>query len=164
MATTKNKTEFETTERAIIIKRTFDAPRDVVWACWTEADRLKQWYAPAGWTVPHCTVDFRPGGRWHFLMKGPGGEESWGLGIYGEIDPKDRFVYEDSFSDKDGTRNDQMPICTVTMQFDERDGKTFVTSHGEYATAEELKSVLEMGVEGGVNEVWDRLEEVLRKA
>ena len=77
-ATHIDKMHIEAKGRELTVTRTFDAPRDLVWKAWTEAESLSRWFAPKGWTVPHCTVDFRPGGVWHFLMRGPAGEESWG--------------------------------------------------------------------------------------
>ena len=74
------------TDRELLIERSFDAPRDLVWSAFTEPERLAHWWGPAGWTLPHCTLDLRVGGRWHYCMRGPGGEESWGLATYEEID------------------------------------------------------------------------------
>ena len=53
------------------ISRVFDAPRERVWQAWTEAEHLKKWWGPKGFTVTHCTVDLRPGGTMHYCLKAP---------------------------------------------------------------------------------------------
>jgi len=95
------------------VERVFAAPRDLVFKAWSEVDRLAQWWGPTGWTLPVCTVDFRPGGVWHYCMQGPGGEQSWGKAVYSEIVPGHRIVYTDSFSDEAGNSVPGMPVMTT---------------------------------------------------
>ena len=56
-------------ERVLVLERIFDAPRDLVFKMFKEAEHLKRWWGPRGWEIPVCTVDFRPGGVWHYCMK-----------------------------------------------------------------------------------------------
>ena len=58
---TKNETSVNT-EGELEVTRVFDAPRSLVWRCWTEAELLKQWFGPEGFTIPRCTIDLRVGG------------------------------------------------------------------------------------------------------
>ena len=60
--------ETDTIVREVTITRVFDAPRDAVWTAWTDAEQLKQWFMPHGFTVPECTVDLRPGGVLHMVI------------------------------------------------------------------------------------------------
>ena len=74
--TTHEKTKTQLTlpsDREIVVSRTFDAPRRLVWQAWTKAEHLTQWWGPKGWTLPVCEVDFRPGGTWFYCMQGPDG-------------------------------------------------------------------------------------------
>jgi uncharacterized protein YndB with AHSA1/START domain len=57
--------------REITITHVFDAPRELVWRAWTEAEQLKHWFMPHGFTVPECEVDFRPGGAYRMTVRGP---------------------------------------------------------------------------------------------
>ena len=84
------------------ISRVFDAPRDKVWRAWTEAERLKHWWGPKGFTVSYCKVDLRPGGMMHYCLRMPDGNEMWGKFVYREIVKPERLVWINSFSDKDG--------------------------------------------------------------
>ena len=149
-------------ERELVMERVFDAPRELVFDAYTQAEHLKQWWMPPGWTIEIYDLDFRPGGVWHYCMRGPDGEESWGRAAYQEIDRPNRFVYVDSFSDAAGNVVADMPQCVVTMDFHEQAGnKTKVTSRALYGTREELESVKSMGVEEGMSLFFDNLANYL---
>ncbi len=115
------------------ITRVFDAPRDKVWKAWTEAERLKQWWGPAGFKVHTSKVDLRPGGIFHYGMKAPDGSDMWGRFTYREIKAPERLVFIVSFSDPKGglTRHPghaAWPLETLsTVTFTEQGGKTKVT-------------------------------------
>jgi uncharacterized protein YndB with AHSA1/START domain len=84
------------------ISRVYDAPRARVWQAWTEAERLKHWWGPAGFKVHTCKVDLRPGGTFLYGMTAPDGADMWGKFIYREIKPQERLVFTVSFSDAKG--------------------------------------------------------------
>lgn len=147
------------------ISRTFNAPRDLVWRAFTDCAHLQHWWGPQGWSLPVCKLDLRVGGTWHYCMKGPmpdGSEmESWGLATYHEIVEPERLVYEDVFSDAVGTVNESMAQMTVTVTFEDVDGKTNVISRTLLDSAASLQNLIDMGMEQGVAETWDRLEAYL---
>jgi uncharacterized protein YndB with AHSA1/START domain len=144
-------------ERTIVASRTFDAPRERVFRAFTEPEQLARWWGPQGWETETRTLDLRPGGIWHYCMRGPDGMESWGLGTYHEVTPPSRFVYTDAFSDAEGTIAAGMPQATIVMEFAEEGGKTTVTSSTRYASEEDIQAVLKMGVVEGLTQTWDRL-------
>ncbi|HEY4112626.1 MAG TPA: SRPBCC family protein [Rhizomicrobium sp.] len=84
------------------ITRMFAAPRDRVWRAYSELDALSKWWGPAGFTWLHGTLDFRPGGVFHYGMRSPNGQEMWGKFVYSEVVKPERIVFTNSFSDKDG--------------------------------------------------------------
>jgi uncharacterized protein YndB with AHSA1/START domain len=151
-------------DRTMVVERTFDAPREIVFRAWSEADRLKEWWGPKGWTLPVCNIDFRPGGVWHYCMEGPGGEKSWGRAVYDEIVPPERIVYTDAFSDEQGGIAPGMPVMKIVIDFVDEGGKTKIVSRTEFDSREALESILQMGVVEGLTETWDRLEEYLAKS
>jgi len=154
-------THVQTGERDLVISRVFDAPRDVVFRAFSTSEALAHWWGPKGWTLPVSNLDFRPGGTWHYCMRGPGGEESWGISRYSEIVEGERIVYTDAFSDAEGKVAEGMPPMRITIEFADEDGKTRVTSRTEFASGDALKQVLDMGVVEGTTQTWDRLEEYL---
>jgi uncharacterized protein YndB with AHSA1/START domain len=153
----------------LILERVFDAPRKLVFKAFSEAEHLKHWWGPRGWTLTVCNVDFRPGGIWHYCMKCIDenqkdfyGFESWGKAVYGEIVEAEKIVYMDYFSDAEGNEAEGMPSTQITMTFVEHEGKTKLVSRAQYASAEALKTVLDMGMEQGITETWDRLADHLQ--
>ncbi|GGJ36743.1 SRPBCC domain-containing protein [Deinococcus roseus] len=156
--------------KVLVLERTFKALRALVFEAFSRAEHLSKWWAPKGWEVPYCTVDFREGGKWHYCMKcvDPNqgqfyGMESWGLGIYKEIDAPERLVYTDYFSDAEGKVNENMPTTLSTVVFEEVDGGTRLITRAAYDTEEALKTVLDMGMLQGVSDTWDRLDEHLQE-
>ncbi|NEW05346.1 SRPBCC domain-containing protein [Paenibacillus sp. SYP-B3998] len=153
----------------LILERVFEAPRELVFKAFSEAEHLKHWWGPRGWTLTVCTVDFRPGGIWHYCMKCIDekqgdfyGYESWGKAVYQEIVETEKIVYLDYFSDAEGNEAEGMPSSQITMTFVADEGKTKLISRARYASTEALKAVLEMGMEQGITETWDRLAEHLQ--
>ncbi|MNN69698.1 hypothetical protein D3C81_1855090 [compost metagenome] len=90
------------------------------------------------------------------------GMESWGKAVYQEIVAGEKIVYVDYFSDAEGNENADMPSTLVAMLFEEYDGKTKLISRSKYASDEALKTVMDMGMEQGITETWDRLAEHLQ--
>lgn len=125
---TKSRVEGE-----FVITRDFDAPRDLVFRAWTEADHLARWFGPKGFTMATCTVDLRPGGVFHYGMRGPDGRVMWGKWVFREVAPPERLVIVVSFSDESGgiTRHPFAPEWPAevlsTSTFTERDGRTTLT-------------------------------------
>lgn len=81
--------------------REIAASPERVYAAFTQADLLKQWYAPEGWELPRCTIDPRVGGLFHYNMKGDG-MDVWGRSIILRIEPNRLLEYTDSFSNEAG--------------------------------------------------------------
>ena len=113
-----------------VLERVFDAPRERVWAAWTEVERLKQWFSPKAFTVLAAKMDLRPGGSYHYGMRMPDGKEMWGKWIFREIKAPERLVLVNSFSDAAGgiTRHPMSPTwpreMLSTTTFTEKAGKT----------------------------------------
>ncbi|MEW9669995.1 SRPBCC domain-containing protein [Ammoniphilus sp. 3BR4] len=153
----------------LILERIFDAPRELVFKAFTEAEHLKHWWGPRGWVLTVCKVDFRPGGIWHYCMKcmdeNQGdfyGYESWGKGVYREIAEAEKIVYVDYFSDAEGKEAEGMPSTLITVTFADDEGRTKLVNRAQFESAEALKTVLDMGMLQGVTETWDRLAEHLQ--
>jgi uncharacterized glyoxalase superfamily protein PhnB/uncharacterized protein YndB with AHSA1/START domain len=116
-----------------VISRTFKAPRDLVFKAFTEPARMKQWWGPKGVTIGASKMDLRPGGTYHYSMRGSDGKETWGKQVYREIVAPERIVLVNSFSDAQGrvTRHPMAPSWPLemlsTFLFTEKDGRTTFT-------------------------------------
>jgi uncharacterized protein YndB with AHSA1/START domain len=160
-------------EESFIISRTFHAPREQVWKAWTERDRLMQWFGPKGFAMTTAKLDFRPGGVFHYCLRGPDGDEMWGKFVYREIIAPRRIVLINSFSDAQGglTRHPMAPawplemLSTTTLA--EHQGKTTVTIRWEplNATAEERKifNASHDGMRMGWSGTFEQLETYLKE-
>lgn len=106
-------------DRELMITRTFDAPRSLVWAAFTDPKHLPNWHTgPEGTTMPVCEIDLRPGGRWRYVWRNARGREFVATGIYREIDPPNRIV---------NVMNHKGEEQTNTTTFSEENGRTIVT-------------------------------------
>jgi uncharacterized protein YndB with AHSA1/START domain len=123
-------------ERAPVITRIFDAPRELVWKAWTEPEHFMRWWGPKNFTSPVCKIDFRVGGAYLFCMRSPEGRDFWSAGVYREIVEPERIVYTHSFADEKGNpalaSRYEMPVdwpaeTLATVMFEEFQGKTRLT-------------------------------------
>lgn len=154
--------------KLLTLEGEFNAPRELVFEAFSKAEHLKHWWGPRGWELTVCEIDFRPGGQWHYCMKCMDkdqgdfyGQESWGKSLYHEIETSEKIVYTDYFSDAEGNLSEEFPASKNVMLFQELDGKTKLINRAEYPSAEDLQKVVGMGMEQGIKETWDRLEEHL---
>src|SRR3974390_983543 len=85
-----------------LIRREFDAPRELVWDAWTDPNHLMQWFAPKGFKMIGCKMDLRPGGEFQYGQQGPGGLTMWGKWTFREVVRPQRLVLVQSFSDEQG--------------------------------------------------------------
>jgi uncharacterized protein YndB with AHSA1/START domain len=95
-------TQTQTKSPDFVISRVFDAPRELVWKAFTDAERMKQWWGPKGFTVIASKMDLRPGGTYHYGMKAPDGSPMWGKFVFREVTAPERMVFVNSFSDEAG--------------------------------------------------------------
>jgi uncharacterized protein YndB with AHSA1/START domain len=111
-----------------VISRVFDVPRELLWKCFTEPERMKEWWGPKGAVVTVSKMDLRPGGTYHYGMKMSDGTPIWGRMIYREIVPPSRLVFINSFSDEKGglSRHPMAPQWPLellsTFTFEEQPG------------------------------------------
>jgi uncharacterized protein YndB with AHSA1/START domain len=146
--TTPSDTEIQMT-------RVFDAPRDLVFEAHSSVDHMKNWWGPRKYETISAEVDFRPGGKWRIVHRGPDGEEYGFHGEYREIVRPERITWTFEFEGAPG----QVAVETVT--FEERDGKTTLTAISEAGSKEARDAVLESGMTEGAAETFDRLDEYL---
>ena len=126
----------------IVMTRVFDAPRALVFEAYTDPRHVPHWWGLRGNTTIVDKMDVRPGGQWRYIR---------------EVAPPERLVSTFEFEGMPGH------IAVDAAQFDERDGKTTLTVTSTFTTKEERDGMLQSGMEGGANETWDRLAELLAR-
>src|SRR5687767_9236495 len=145
-------------DREILLTRIFHAPRERVFEACTKPEYLRKWFGPHGYTLPVCEVDFRPGGSFHYVLRGPDGSEMAMRGEICEIDAPERIVQTESY---DVPGFGWTPPSVNTMTLVERDGKTTLTTQVVHVSKEARDGHVGSGMEVGAGETFDRLEELL---
>jgi uncharacterized protein YndB with AHSA1/START domain len=137
----------DTAGREIVVTRTFDAPRELMWRLWTDPKHLTHWWGPRGFTTTVFEMDVRPGGIWKHTMHGPDGTDYPSQCVFREVVPPKRIDYSLT-----GGRSDSRVQCEVTWTFEEQGRGTKVSLRMLFASGEDCKQAEKLyGVkEGGV--------------
>src|SRR5882672_685957 len=117
----KNDSLVDTSDREITATRLFDAPRDLVFAMYTEQKHIEQWWGPRGFTTTTAEMKVVPSGTWRFTMHGPDGRDYKNRIVYLEVDRPNRLVYK-----HDPEKGTEPVNFEVTITFVEKSGKTEV--------------------------------------
>ena len=144
-------------DREMISTRTFNAPRDLVFEAFTSCEHLSQWWGPRSMTMAECQIDFVKGGKYRFVHETSEGDQYAFRGEFLEIIRPERIDQTFEFEPMPGH------ISRESMIFTEENGRTTITGHSTYATAEDMQGHVEAGMEAGMVETFDRLEELLAK-
>jgi len=135
--------------------RKFNAPRRLVFEAHSRPEHIRRWWGPRGTTMPVCEMDFRPGGKWRYVIRTANGHEQGFGGEYREIVPPERIVWTFGFDGMPGEPGEE--VLTLV----EHDGVTTLTAYSKFNSIEERDGAIASGMETGAAETWDRLEELL---
>ena len=143
-------------DNQILITRDFDAPRHLVYRAWTTPELIRRWWSGDRGEVTSAEVDLRVGGGWRYVMIANGGFEVAFHGEFREIVPNERIVSTEVY---EGVP-DAMAVNTLTLT--EQDGRTTLTILVEHADRQSRDMHVESGMEAGMQEAMDHLEQVAR--
>jgi len=135
----------------IIMTRTFNAPRKLVFEAWTNPKHLVVWMLGCeGTTMPVCEIDLRVGGAWHFVWRHSNGSEMSMSGVYKEVVPPQRLVSTEVWAGLG-------PETLNTLVLTEENGRTTITNTKLFPSKEARDGALKMGMQEGVSASFDRL-------
>lgn len=142
-----------TAQRELVITRTFNAPRELVFKMWTDPQHMRKWWGPRDYPACHIEADVRPGGRFRHCLESSAGDESlWHNGVFREVVPPERLVF--TFKWEEAGERGLETIVTVT--FADAGGKTRMTLRQT-----PFQSDAERDGHGvGWNSAFDRLEDL----
>ncbi len=142
------------TDEQILITREFDAPRHLVYRAWTTPELVRRWWTAKRGEMTIAEIDLRVGGMWRYVMVADGGFEVGFHGEYREIVPNERLVSTEVY--------EGMPDAEAldTLTFTETDGRTTLTMLVQHATKEHRDAHINSGMEDGMQDAMDLLEEV----
>ena len=141
----------------LVWERTFDAPRELVWAAFMDPERVPRWWGPHGSTARVVEMDVRPGGRWRYISHAPDRDDVPFMGEYLDVQPPERFKWT-FIVDIDGMRDH---VGVETFTFEDVDGRTKLTSRSHFPSVDELEGAVATGMIRGGVETWDRFAAML---
>jgi uncharacterized protein YndB with AHSA1/START domain len=144
-------------DREIKSERVFDAPRDRVFAAYTDPKLIPEWWGPRNTSTVVDQMDVRAGGSWRFVVRNDDGSETAFRGTYREISAPERIVQTFEWEGMPGY------VSVETATFEDLGDRTKVTSLALFHTSEERDGMLESGMESGMNETYARLDELLAR-
>jgi uncharacterized protein YndB with AHSA1/START domain len=143
------------TDEQILITREFAAPKQLVYKAYTTPELVKRWWSGKRGKMTTAEIDLRVGGRWRYVMVAHGGFEVGFHGEFREIVPNERIVTTEVY---EGAPEGEPPLNIVT--FTEEDGRTTLTLLVECPSREVRDAIIDSGMEGGMQEGMDLLEQV----
>jgi uncharacterized protein YndB with AHSA1/START domain len=153
--------ELQTGDAVIVIRRTLDAPRPLVFQMFTEPRHLAQFWGPKVTHVSVCKVDARVGGAFQVDMRGEDGTLYSCTGTYREIVPPEKIVYASTTADDNPCGGGLPPRSLVTISFEALGDKTKITIHAQLKSREAVEAAVAGGFSMGWNDSLDRLAELL---
>jgi len=145
--------------REIVIEREFDAPREKVWEAWTNPDLLKQWLGPKGYEMVVEKYEAKDGGSYQYTHKDPGGNEFRFRGVFHGFYKPYKAVQTFEFEGLPEPGH----VSLDTLLLEEKNGKTKMTTISVFQTTEDRDGMVQSGMEKGVREGYERLDELLAK-
>lgn len=143
------------------VKREFAAEREMVWAAWTQAELLDQWWAPKPFQTKTKSMDFRVGGTWLYAMVGPQNEMHWCRADYLKIEDQQMYSAIDAFCDENGEMNHDFPRSTWTNVFTAQGEKTMVDITIAYQSLNDLEKIIELGFKEGFTMALGNLDQYI---
>ncbi len=149
----------------LLLERVVDATPEQLWAGWTQADKLKEWYCPRPWRTVEAVIDLQPGGRFYTVMQSPEGDKFPGEGCFLELTPNRKIVFTSNLSS--GYRPNEIPPegfgMTVQIEFIPEGSKTRYRAIAMHATEEARKKHEQMGFQEGWGAALNQLIELCSK-
>ncbi|MFI5954658.1 SRPBCC family protein [Cryptosporangium sp. NPDC051539] len=139
----------------VVITREFDAPRDLVFRCYTDPDLIARWMGPRELTTKITEYDVRDGGRWSYVSADADGNEYGFRGVFHGTPTPDLTIQTFEFLGLPG----HVALEALTMT--EENGRTLVRTLSSFQSVEDRDGMVESGMEVGVRDSDARMEELL---
>jgi uncharacterized protein YndB with AHSA1/START domain len=147
----------------VTVERFFDAPLEMVWAAWTEAELLDQWWAPKPYRAETKEMEFIEGGRWLYAMVSPEGAKRWGMKEFKSIVPRKNFTYRSIFCDENGNVPPGTTSSMWANSFSESGGATLVKNDIRCESLAHLEAQVKMGFKEGYTACLANLDELVAR-
>ena len=145
-------------KQEIVMTRTFDAPRDLVFRTMTDPGLIPRWWGPRRLTTTVDEMEVRPGGKWRYVQHDPEGGEYSFHGVYHDITAPERLVFTFEYEGEPG----HVLLETVTLE--DVDGGTRLRDQSVFQSVADRDAMVRSGMEHGATETMDRLRELVAVA
>ncbi len=145
----------EPARQDVVITRELNAPRELVFRAYTEPDLVARWWGPRYLTNDVERHDARSGGSWRIVQRAPDGDEHGFHGVFHSVEGPSRIIRTFEYEGAPGH------VVLESVAFEEVDGKTRVTTQSVFQSMGDRDAMLGSGMESGVREGFERLEELL---
>jgi uncharacterized protein YndB with AHSA1/START domain len=160
MAKNNTKITAEPDKQELFIIREFDAPRELVFKAFTDPELYAQWIGPRGLKTTIEIFEPKNGGSWRYIQKDQEGNEFAFHGVNHEVLPPERIIDTFEFEGLPETGH----VILETAKFEALPGnRTKLTSQSVFQSVEDRDGMMQSGMEEGVNESYERLDELLKK-
>jgi uncharacterized protein YndB with AHSA1/START domain len=148
--------------KQLVVTRSVRGGRALVWACWTEAHHLREWWGPSGWRCDVFELDLRPGGLWRYRLRPDRDheldEEHWGRATYEEVEPHESLRFLDGTSTPDGTPVAGTAMPTTVRLAEPGPGTCDIHITVQFPTIQHLEHAEAIGMVTGFTETLERLD------
>jgi uncharacterized protein YndB with AHSA1/START domain len=141
----------------IVITREFDAPRELLFRAHTDPELYAQWLGPRALTMTIDRLDARDGGTWRYVHRDAGANEYGFHGVYHGTPSPDGIVRTFEFEGMPGH------VSLNTITFEEHDGRILLRQNAVFQSVEDRDGMLQSGMEHGVNDSMERLDELIAR-
>jgi uncharacterized protein YndB with AHSA1/START domain len=140
----------------------FEAPPERIWKLWADPRQLERWWGPPTYPATFTKHDLAPGSRVEYHMTGPEGDKPRGYWEVLEVDPPKGLAFRDGFANDDGTPNPDLPTSEARVRIEEiGTGRTRMSIHSVFPSAEAMEQVLAMGMEEGLTQAVGQIDAIL---
>ena len=154
----------DTEALTLTIVADLSAPPYRVWELWSDARQLERWWGPPTWPATFVEHDLTAGGRSHYYMTGPTGEQAHGWWQVVTVDPPHVLEFEDGFADESGAPNPEMPTTRGRVELERTADGTRMTLRSSFASAEQMEQLVQMGMVEGMTEALGQMDGLLAAA
>lgn len=139
----------------------FPVPVSRLWDAYADARQLEKFWGPVEWPATFPRHDFAQGGRSHYYMTGPDGEQFHGIWEYLAVDPLKSVTFYDKFAISEGVENTEMPVLHCVFTFEATSSGSKVTALSTFPSPEALEQLAAMGMEEGMRSAMSQMDTIL---
>ncbi|MHA7861951.1 SRPBCC family protein [Tessaracoccus sp. Y36] len=148
-------------EHSLTLTAEFAAPVERLWQIYADPRQLERVWGPPGYPATFVDHSLTPGGRMNYYMTSPEGERFHGYWDIKEVDDGQSFRFLDGFAKEDFTPQENLPVGENTFRFESTEGGSRLVATTVYQSAEDLQTVLDMGMEEGATQAVNQIDELV---